>query len=155
MNKTSRTDEPYEGDGLNQSPNELSNDLVTNQDLNGIANERTRRDRHKGLDDSGQVVEQDSGSTGDHVPPPARRGVRNLARLLHGATGQSPGERVSSAQVLDDCPPVANPGGAGGSLLRRVRDRILTFGRFIGPGFLVSVAYSRSFPTILPIFHPL
>ncbi len=29
-----------EGDGYNQSPNELSNDLTTNQDLKGIANAR-------------------------------------------------------------------------------------------------------------------
>ena len=40
MNKPSRTDEPLEGDGYNQSPNALSNDLTTNADLNGIANSR-------------------------------------------------------------------------------------------------------------------
>merc|ERR1712227_1048725 len=42
MNKTSRTDEPYDGacEGFNQSPHPLSSDLTTNQDLNGIANKR-------------------------------------------------------------------------------------------------------------------
>src|SRR4051812_44937606 len=39
----SRTDEPYEGEGHNQSPNHLAADLTTNQDLNGIANAREIR----------------------------------------------------------------------------------------------------------------
>ncbi|KAH7024661.1 transporter smf2 [Microdochium trichocladiopsis] len=141
MNKTSRTDEPYEGDGLNQSPNELSNDLVTNQDLNGIANERNRRGRDRVLDDSGQAVAQDSGSVPDSVPAQPYRGVQNLATLLHAATGQSPGKRTLTAQVLDDRPPADTTGGVGGSLLHRARHGFLDFAKFIGPGFLVAVAY--------------
>src|ERR1700761_6465503 len=43
MNRTSRTDEPDLGDGYNQSPNALSNDLTTNQDLNGLVNSRSLR----------------------------------------------------------------------------------------------------------------
>ncbi|RYC65599.1 hypothetical protein CHU98_g555, partial [Xylaria longipes] len=57
MNQTSRTDEPLEGDGLNQSPDAFSNDLVTNQDMNGIANARGRRGRSsRSMDNSGQPI---------------------------------------------------------------------------------------------------
>ncbi|RNJ55908.1 hypothetical protein D7B24_007904 [Verticillium nonalfalfae] len=45
MNRPSRTDEPYEGEGHNQSPNSLPNDLTTNEDLNGIANAREARQK--------------------------------------------------------------------------------------------------------------
>ncbi|CAK7209918.1 NRAMP-like transporter smf-3 [Sporothrix curviconia] len=43
MNRPSRTDELPRSDGMNQSPNALSNDLTTNEDLNGVANGRHLR----------------------------------------------------------------------------------------------------------------
>lgn len=159
MNQTSRTDEPYEGDdGLNQSPNALSNDLTTNQDLNGIANSRTRRssDDDGSADDTGQAVMQ-------VVPPvPDRDRVEgahpNLAAKAHhgdsSASGQSPATKESSqagmaVQVPRDdlrqggagAPHASASARDGGSPLRRLKHVFVTFGKFVGPGFMVSVAY--------------
>lgn len=155
MNQTSRTDEPYEGDdGLNQSPNALSNDLTTNQDLNGIANSRTRRSGDDGdLDDSGQAITEIDPPTPD--PDRTKGGAqRNLTvEVQHGdkcATGQSPGTepqvfrgdlRQGDGDGGDAASPVAKDGG---SLLTRLKRIVLTFGKFVGPGFMVSVAYSGS-----------
>lgn len=150
MNQTSRTDEPYEGDdGYNQSPNALANDLVTNQDLAGRANARAKRD-------AGAETAAHSGPAIRLADPPptepakAPRGPPNLAGPPR-ASGQSPGPG-------DACPLASGSPGPGGSAastasrrrrpgwgspLGRVKYELLTFGRFVGPGFLISVAYSK------------
>ncbi|GJC99043.1 metal ion transporter metal ion transporter [Colletotrichum higginsianum] len=59
MNRPSRTDEPYEGEGYNQSPSPLSNDLTTNEDLNGTVNARElgpARDSKEALAEAGDVA---------------------------------------------------------------------------------------------------
>ncbi|KAK7931440.1 manganese transporter [Apiospora marii] len=111
MNKTSRTDEPYEGEGHNQSPNAFSNDLTTNEDFNGIVNTRAQRDSDsRVVSDTGQSIAQAATSLSETDDMAKQNGgARNLAGR-HSATGQSPGRVSSDAQ-------------------------------FVGPGFLVSVAY--------------
>ncbi|KAI1867273.1 uncharacterized protein JN550_007004 [Neoarthrinium moseri] len=168
MNQTSRTDEPYEGDdGFNQSPNALSNDLATNQDLNGIANARTRRPSADDwvLDGSGQAIAELDPPTPEPDRRPGAGGARNLADAAHGGgapAGQSSGvlgtttaaataAAKSSARVFRDdlrqsssspgAVPSAAPSRDGGSHLARLKRVVLTFGKFVGPGFLVSVAY--------------
>ncbi|KAI0876777.1 natural resistance-associated macrophage protein-domain-containing protein [Hypoxylon argillaceum] len=151
MNQTSRTDEPYEGDGLNQSPNAFSNDLVTNQDMNGIANARERRGAAArssldGLDQPpiAQARPASSSSEEDDIA---------LAKGLAAGDGRSP-EKSRTTQV--HITPVAaaqdasTATGEGSSSPRRtglaaVPRGLLTFfinfGKFVGPGFLVAVAY--------------
>ena len=155
MNKTSRTDEPYEGEGHNQSPNAFSNDLTTNEDFNGIVNTRAQRDSDSRMvSDTGQSIAQAATSLSEADDMVKQNGgARNLTGG-HDATGQSP-RRVSSddAQVLDSSPHNGNapPGlpvesGSGTSPLGRVKHVLVTFSKFVGPGFLVSVAYSKPNP---------
>lgn len=135
MNQTSRTDEPYEGEGLNQSPNAFSNDLVTNQDLNGIANAREHRgDNSRSMDDSGQPV-------ADRVPPAVEEdpdGSASNLTIARRTIGQIPGRATNQD----------NDGGSIASqkqsFWQRVCQTVVTFGKFVGPGFLVAVAYSMS-----------
>jgi metal iron transporter len=160
MNQTSRTDEPYEGDdGLNQSPNALSNDLTTNQDLNGIANSRTRRSSEdETRDDSGHTITEVDPPT----PEPDRvKGTQQNLAVAYGdrASGQSPGVKQTSlgtAQVLGDDLRQGGDGADasfvtkdGGSPLQRVKRTLVTFGKFVGPGFMVSVAYSKHIQSAL------
>lgn len=195
MNQTSRTDEPYEGDdGLNQSPNAFSNDLITNQDFNGIANARTQRPGNGGrtMDSSGQAItntdppnaplQPDRVAAG--APTPARpagtarrssddndddRVAIHAAAAAPDAPGQAPGSvRGRTAQVFRDylqrkmssggdgsghpSPVLAAPAAttttakAGGSPIARAMRVLVTFGKFVGPGFMVSVAYSKTSP---------
>lgn len=141
MNQTSRTDEPYEGDGLNQSPNAFSNDLVTNQDMNGIANARERRGpESRSMDNSGQPIAQDIPASPDEDED------AGISKGLADGDGQSPG-KAKSTQVKDtpaayDMSAGVSPNRGGPtSLPHKLFRLIVTFGKFIGPGFLVAVAY--------------
>ncbi|KAJ4293882.1 NRAMP-like transporter smf-3 [Collariella sp. IMI 366227] len=89
MNRPYRTDEPQPGGGYNKSPPQLFNDLITNQDLNGISNTRTRRREQRPV-----------------ITEP----------------GQSEPEHSYMAQLEGPSKAFGGPG-------------------FIGPGFMVAVAY--------------
>ncbi|KAI0120538.1 natural resistance-associated macrophage protein [Hypoxylon sp. NC0597] len=139
MNQTSRTDEPYEGEGLNQSPNAFSNDLVTNQDLNGIANAREHRgDSSRSMDNSGQLKAKDIPPSIDEDPDDSAR-ASNLT-ITCRTIGQSSGS--ASLRVNDDgndsCSIAPRKKRTG---FNRITHTIITFGKFVGPGFLVAVAY--------------
>ncbi|KAH9907442.1 natural resistance-associated macrophage protein-domain-containing protein [Xylariomycetidae sp. FL2044] len=160
MNKTSRTDEPYEGEGLNQSPSPFSNDLVTNQDLNGVANSRQRRRRgSRSLPGSGQPIAKDDPP--DLDPDDRAAQARDPANA-HSSTerdvvGQpSPGLGVMFLQAKHEPAPdtaaaaaavyAGSSSSSSGrrpprSPLQKVAHTIVTFGKFVGPGFLVAVAY--------------
>ncbi|RYP64181.1 hypothetical protein DL771_008872 [Monosporascus sp. 5C6A] len=141
MNKTSRTDEPLEGDGFNQSPNAMSNDLVTNQDLNGIANHREQRGRDaRSTIGSGQIAAEETPTAVEEEDGPAvhdRQGPADPHR--DAAAGQPPADRWAA--------PNGSPAAVAGSLhgpkswLEQLRNVVVTFGKFVGPGFMVSVAY--------------
>ncbi|KAI1777077.1 natural resistance-associated macrophage protein [Hypoxylon cercidicola] len=141
MNQTSRTDEPYEGDGLNQSPNAFSNDLVTNQDLNGIANSREQRGRDaRSLDNSGQPV-------ADNIPPSVEEdpdggaAAQNLTIPYH-TIGQNPGRATFHVDGgFNAAPDNDSIVSRQKSRLQEIKHTIFTFGKFVGPGFLVAVAY--------------
>ncbi len=156
MNRPSRTDEPQPGDGYNQSPPELSNDLTTNQDLNGISNTRALlREDHSTATASGKP-----GSDPPDITPPD--GLSNVGGVVAVGTESSANGVV--AEVLHAGNPGPGPkgpdeqheqpgvGGGGDhpdgtlpqrSWLARAKDAIFTFGKFVGPGFMVAVAYSR------------
>ncbi|KAI1387424.1 natural resistance-associated macrophage protein [Hypoxylon trugodes] len=143
MNQTSRTDEPYEGEGLNQSPNALSNDLVTNSDLNGIANAREHRsgDSARSMDNSGQPVAEDVPPSIDEDPDGGVRAPANLT-ISARTIGQSPGTTPPSqplGQVVHEQSSIASHKKR--TPLRQVQHTLFTFCKFVGPGFLVAVAY--------------
>lgn len=147
MNKTSRTDEPDVGDGYNQSPNAMSNDLVTNQDLNGIANDREQRGRGgRHLGDTGQVEIEENTTIRDEDP------LVDDDRKTPGLTDERRRDIDQPPLPPPPSPPPTNPlvperrrslDRSPQSLLEKFKYIIVTFGKFVGPGFLVSVAYSK------------
>ncbi|KAK1659990.1 metal ion transporter metal ion transporter [Colletotrichum godetiae] len=158
MNRPSRTDEPYEGEGYNQSPNALSNDLTTNEDLNGIVNARALEpgedDKGLSLGDSG-TGDGDIGSRSHDVDwgkggggsGPAASGAAVAATTKSDGLGLPEGEEVL-ATPLPTLHSRQLPPGDGGdtpkihrTLYGRVKEAIVKFGSFIGPGFMIAVAY--------------
>ncbi|KAI0515029.1 natural resistance-associated macrophage protein-domain-containing protein [Xylaria bambusicola] len=144
MNKTSRTDEPYDGEGLNQNPNIFSNDLVTNEDFNGIANARERRARNsRSMANSGQPIARDVSVASDDDDR------SSISKGLALGDGQPPEKSMNLAQAHDgpaassNASVSASPKKRSGptSLLRKTFMYIVTLGKFVGPGFLVAVAY--------------
>ena len=137
MNCPSRTDEPPEFDGWNQNPPPLAADLTTRQDLNGIANLRTQRSSDSRivedhLDDTGDLVAEE-------VPPengeesPASNVDKSLR--IHETLRAS---AVSSSIAVKSGSP---PWHAFPNHLKHAGRAVAKFGKFIGPGFMVSVAY--------------
>lgn len=150
----SRTDEPPVSDGYNQSPNQFSNDLTTNADLNGISNARQRTDDSLSIQNGGP-----SSAAPDIAlapEPDARPGGSGAVEAAAGSAvhdQQAPGKGPSNSEnlVIRECasPSDGPDGGSSGPgrcapkpLLRRVWNGLLTFAKFIGPGFMVAVAYS-------------
>ncbi|EXL39568.1 manganese transporter [Fusarium oxysporum f. sp. radicis-lycopersici 26381] len=161
MNRVSRTDEPFEGDGYNQSPNPLSNDLTTNQDLNGIANARElgredprsmRGAQPPGADEDGPNAK----AAGDKnvFPPPSA--------TIHCDAGQPSGKGGFQVKPSSPLPPPSpsiapHDDGLGdgfnhGSITsghrrlqrspgQRLKSALFKFSSFIGPGFMIAVAY--------------
>ena len=138
MNCPSRTDEPLEGDGHNQNPNELSNDLTTNQDLNGMANSRVlRRTEPPSIESAGSGV----GSEGGETTTPPKGGI-----LFTATARDDTNDGANSTQM-------SNPGSGGNgpsspfhqfvkTASQRVWKMLRTYAKHIGPGFMIAVAYS-------------
>ena len=163
MNCPSRTDEPLEGDGHNQNPPSLSNDLTTNQDLNGIANSRElRRTDPPPIAGAGQSTDNDAAGAIADAPPAAggarvRKAAAVDAATPVGSAAPSPDKGgalpiPAGAAAIMAAPDPSDDGAAGGlpprhdrpkGWLERLRHIFLTFAKFIGPGFMIAVAYSE------------
>ncbi|KAL2886733.1 Manganese transporter SMF1 [Ceratocystis lukuohia] len=178
MNRPSRTDEPYEGEGYNQSPNVLSNDLTTNADLGGIANARhLHGDASSGPGPAGgssaaEAVSQLPGSLDSIVGPPggpsaglADEGEGGFGGGKDAAEGTGRGGHVSVTvrrrlggdEEGDEAFPRASTTTIGESSVRlvpnggdingpptrmqKVKAMAFKYASFIGPGFMISVAY--------------
>ncbi|KAJ5914806.1 hypothetical protein N7504_003689 [Penicillium tannophilum] len=134
MNCPSRTDDTLQHPGWNQSPPPFSPDITTRNDFNGIANSRVHRKNATG---TGTAIGDDTLSIDTH--PLSRQ-------------DSDPGtEKVPDGEVTaaSGC---KSPTRASGSPRRPFKDYIssnalhcarslVKFGRFIGPGFLIAVAY--------------
>ena len=138
MNCPSRTDEP-EGAGFNQNPNALAADLTTRQDLNGRANSRELR--RIASTDVENVVEDEIGDLGDRRGT-GEGGEKGEGMLRRTVTSSLSGTVRRPREVL--LLAEGNESGEGGGNwwakgLRSVFEAVKKFGKFIGPGFMVSV----------------
>ncbi|TDZ38288.1 Manganese transporter SMF1 [Colletotrichum trifolii] len=150
MNRPSRTDEPYEGEGYNQSPNALSNDLTTNQDLNGRVNSREQRSGQ----DFGEPTPDDADMSQTERDKNGIAGLTAASVKTFKSLGRHPGETASSARLPLARPQSSRAPGGGGvaiananygtfdrSRVDRVKQALVKFGSFVGPGFMIAVAY--------------
>jgi hypothetical protein len=132
MNCPSRTDNVDGREGWNQNPNHLSN--TTRQDLNGIANSRMLR-RSESEQPAEVVANIQSSDTSRR-----RKNSPTMAQVARTLTSQSLSQNhvtITSFNVYDSG---SGPNGSDGEpgFLHRIRKIVTTFGRFIGPGFMVS-----------------
>ena len=143
MNRPSRTDEPQKGDGYNQSPNAFSNDLTTNQDLNGIANAR-ELGREEALPIQNAPPDKNEGE-GTTTNLDQKEGSQmHVGQVTHALTepgSLSPGGSPETTVRIGEGS-INRSRGDNGSALDRVKRHLVNFGKFVGPGFMVAVAYS-------------
>lgn len=136
MNCPSRTDEP-EGDGFNQNPSALSADLTTRNDLNGLANSRVlRRIPDLAIDEAVEPVPDESTE---------RKKAASFGYMKDVASGTSSGRHVVEGSRMGTTVVGSSSTGGGGyqgrvSLYyKRARKAVITYGKFVGPGMMVSL----------------
>lgn len=140
MNCPSRTDEPLENDGWNQNPPALAADLTTREDMNGLVNRRTQHDLIPPVGDDKANGTQDR--TLDPHPPRAdtpEDGKGKPNADVHEAPLATPGASPSSLYTggVSGTPPTT----AFQAWLQYWGSILTTFAKFVGPGFMVAVAY--------------
>lgn len=127
MNQTSRTDDTLHHPGWNQNPPPLNADETTRQDLNGIANAREQRDHTLLATGPG-----DGSLQSDILPVPQDRDDRpdrkeSTGLVLAASAADQPADRSKALTVHCSVPWFLRP--------------LVKFAAFVGPGFLIAVAY--------------
>ncbi|QSZ35010.1 hypothetical protein DSL72_007872 [Monilinia vaccinii-corymbosi] len=157
MNCPSRTDEPLEGDGYNQNPNALANDLTTREDLNGRANGRALRRslEDEGLESINDLVEDAGDGKGTVVGEGRAGGGVGGVRGGEGG-GEEEEEKNGHVDVIGPSPTetsniedqAGSRRGYGRSCLDiskgqlvKMKQVMVKSAKFVGPGFMVAVAY--------------
>lgn len=139
MNCPSRTDEDEEHPGRNQSPPGLSGDLTTRADLNGIANLRTHRNGDQLPHGPSQVdgwIELDRSDIPTHLFSEADKGhVSDGSKESSGVLTSASYRTAQSRQKQH------RSGKSFLALLLKMGKTLAKFSKFIGPGFMVAVAY--------------
>jgi metal iron transporter len=124
MNCPSKTDDTLPHPTWNQSPPRLAADLTTCQDLNGIANTREQRESENKLANT-----QIEGADEVHNSP--LEPARTVAKLASGGQRARGSTESKEARLK--------------AFLARHSLRMLQIGikytKFVGPGFLIAVAY--------------
>lgn len=152
MNRTSRTEEPYEGDGLNQSPNPLSRDLTTNQDFIGVVNSREQKDAaHQTMsqcDPPPDAAERSNlepslGEQGTARTPTNASGRNNSIGIGQPGVGEELELPLPSRSHSHGSSTTRGGEGRDCTTFQRVKNAIIKFGSFVGPGFMIAVAYSE------------
>ncbi|KAL9601949.1 MAG: hypothetical protein Q9219_002173 [cf. Caloplaca sp. 3 TL-2023] len=136
MNRPSRTDEGDGRSGWNQSPPALAADLTTRADLNGIANLKTHRDGDALFDGPPQVdgtIELDEAAFHRRIPPDPSAG--HVAEEVETSTGTLTSASYHTADSS------RTHRSHKQRLIHRLIRILVTFGKFVGPGFMVAVAY--------------
>ena len=150
MNCPSRPDEPAAHDGWNQNPSELAADVTTRQDLNGIVNSRTGQDSAQEAEDARGDSQVDGPS--DYL----RIAESDNTRSFRNRKGAPTSTSIHTLRSFPD-PQLANTESSpependpvvydssherSSNLFLRIWRIIAKFCGFIGPGFMISVAY--------------
>ena len=138
MNCPSRTDEPPKSEGWNQSPPEFSGDLTTRQDFNGLVNLREQENLH--IEDCATGCDrEDVAAEEGHAKhrPPRFSPPRNPRS---GSPSPTQHDRIASLKS-QPTPSDASAGPQGPISPKAIISVLIKYSKFVGPGFMVSVAY--------------
>ncbi|KAK4553119.1 NRAMP-like transporter smf-3 [Recurvomyces mirabilis] len=145
MNCPSKTD-PIVPDGYNQSPNALAGDTTTRSDLSRIANARMQRD-HRIRDEDPPDIEL--AAHHNHTDGDGKLPAITTTDGGHGGAGHPHESDIGTEMLQDTLRP--DPSNSEPNDLthlpwysrhpRKLARILLRYTKFIGPGFLISVAY--------------
>ena len=136
MNCPSRTDDTIDNPGWNQNPPPFNPDTTTRNDFNGLANARVHRKHAAGTDSAAgndtMAIDPRPQSLENQDPAIEKR---MGGEVTVAASGCEPPSRTCGSPRR----PFSNFSFADSA--RHCVRSLTKFGRFIGPGFLIAVAY--------------
>lgn len=144
MNCPSRAD-PIHKEGLNQNPDALNADATTRADLDHIANARLQRDHR--IDPADALMAK--------IELPEHHTSKRADSIIKSKVFDHQGNFVIGEDNGSGAVAGSSSGGLGGNtgrvidgwcttireLARRVSRVLLRYAKFVGPGFMVAVAY--------------
>jgi metal iron transporter len=136
MNCPSRNDDTNKHPNWNQAPPALTADLTTRADLNGIANMREREDQEDSRQQDERIQASMRGAEctgGKKADCGKRKRQSHTLPLSPFKASEQPSEQPSSGKT-----------SVFGEFTRRIgrfRKILVKYAQFIGPGFLIAVAY--------------
>lgn len=146
MNCPSRTGGIVE-DGVNQSPPPFAPDLTTRSDFGQIANARLQRDHRVGI---GEETDAEVLASQQHPKGPDKTATTTIAAAGEGGgdgeegnagEGHAGPERSSSSGLSERPSRQHSRTPSFAQLTRRVKNIVVKYAKFVGPGFMISVAY--------------
>lgn len=137
MNCPSRPDNIEGHPDWNQNPHALSSDLTTRADLNGIVNLREQREHESSLDDNDQIRDIPVNNDPDSPPEGKERTSVKVDPTGQEINTPSPASPAFQQLPLRRSTRLSSPS----SVLNKVVVTLQKYVKFVGPGFLVAVAY--------------
>jgi metal iron transporter len=133
MNYPSRNDETLDHPDWNQSPSSLTADLTTNEDLNGIANLRENHSDGGAIKVNATDLRPSTSGVGPGVPmsKDKRSGDTSASKAIATTRPWLSFSRLDSKRCHEWFIESAT----------KAWKVVVKFARFIGPGFLIAVAY--------------
>lgn len=142
MNCPSRPDDTERHPDWNQNPQDLNSDLTTRADLNGIVNLREQRETDSSLSNHEQDQIQDA------IVHPTESPVAGSPKKA-SAVKVDPVLQENASDIPSATDFQRQPGSSGRlsslefsrRLLKKTSTTLQKYVRFVGPGFLIAVAY--------------
>ncbi|EAW10539.1 NRAMP family metal ion transporter [Aspergillus clavatus NRRL 1] len=141
MNCPSRTDDTLDHPDWNQNPPALNADTTTRNDFNGIANSKVHRNHASGGGGGGGrgdgIMGIDSPSPNGEGHDPEIVETKTPGGVISAASGDEPPQTSSGSprRYFDYFTDMIT------ARLLHVTSSLIKFARFVGPGFLIAVAY--------------
>lgn len=134
MNYHSRNDETIDHPDWNQSPHALNSDATTRADLNGIVNLRQLREQDSNpcVEDQDVIAELRQTENDGHPSVSPESKTRSKLHVKSIETGTVLRDSSNTTHRASLKPP---------NLVRKVRIVLVKYAQFVGPGFLIAVAY--------------
>lgn len=142
MNYPERTDDQDGREGWNQNPNAFAGS--SREDFNGKANDRILRRS----DNDGPIEISPSDQNPDSPQPRNRNRKSSVATVMVARTLTSQSQSPSQRHVTNSAGGIVM--GSGGTnhgseeedgFFAKARNILVTFGKFVGPGFMVSQTF--------------
>lgn len=142
MNCPSRT-EPEIPEGYNQNPNELNANATTRADLGFMMNTRARDDHRldcHSTDDDTAIQQRQADEAEQNLQCKASSGLHRRSDAAKKSVGCSPEAAIRPSAFFNEDQDVVHPERREG-ILGGAIDVVRKYLKFVGPGFMVAVAY--------------